>query len=399
MKIRRMTKRDRRQYDDLCRHAFGLSREQSDRFMDLIWTSNRIFGAFDGAKLAAGMWYYPFAMRAGEGYVPMAGVSAVATWPEYRKLGLAKQLMSEGQKHMRKNGIPVSTLMPFKFSFYERMGYAQALDVLVCEFDPSRIKDLPDEGYTVKEVNARHWRELEKVHLIFGERYNGTVKRNMFYWKQVCLRGDEADTNRRGYMVYKGKNPRGQIIITMKEPRDFSEGIMTAAFLSWADPAAARAVFRFFKSHRDQFKHIKVYLPPDIRVHQYFERPRITAKLEPKMMFKLVDAAAAIKLRFYPDMSSGRAVIDLTGDETAPWNTGRYELSFNRGKARMTKIKSVRKSTDAVKVSIQALSQLYLGYYSVDELRGMRAISGPRKALDLLARAYPKTPTYIEDWF
>lgn len=398
MIIRRMTKKDRKQYDDLCRHAFGMSVEQSGTFLDLVWRSNRIFGAFDGTKLAAGLWYYAFEMRVGEGYIPMAGVSAVATWPEYRKLGLAKQLMIEGQKHMKRNGCPTSTLIPFKFSFYGRMGYAQALDVQVCEFDPARIRGFPDEGYRVEETNARHWRELEQVHLAFGQRFHGTVKRNMSYWKHEILR-HESGMSRRAYMIYKGKTPRGQIIITMKEVRDLTDAAMTAVFLSWTDPGAGRAIFRFLKSHSDQFKTVKVFLPPDIRIHQYFERPQITAKLEPKMMFKLVDAAAAVEQRSYPGLTAGKVIIDLEGDPTAPWNTGHYDVAFTRGRARMIRRTSRRKPTGVVHLSIQALSQLYLGYYSVEELREMVRLSGPQQSLTLLGRAFPKSPTYIEDWY
>ncbi len=48
---------------------------------------------------------------------------------------------------------------------------------------------------------------------------------------------------------------------------------------------------------------------------------------------------------------------------------------------------------------IQALSQLYLGYYSVEDLIGMELISGAKSALTILGRAFPRTPTYIEEWF
>jgi len=398
MKFRRMTGKDRPQYDDLCRHAFGMSREQTETFLDWVWRHNYTFGAFDGTKLAAGMWYNPFDMRVGEGYVPMAGVSAVATWPEYRKLGLARKLMSESQSHMRKTGCPTSVLIPFKFSFYEQMGYAQALDAQVCEFYPQWIKDFPDEGYQIKEITTRHWREMEKVHLAFGSRYNGTIKRDMYYWQKVCLRR-ESGANRKGYMVYRGATPCGQLVLSMKEPRDFKTSEMTVFFLGWTEPPAARAIFRFLRSHRDQMKNVKMFLPPDIRVHQFFEQPRITRNVEPKMMFKLVDAASAIQMRSYPHTLSGVLYMELAGDETAPWNSGTFELTVLGGKARWRKRKAASKSTDVVRISIQALSQLYLGYYSVEELCEMKAMTGPAESCNLLAEMFPRTPTYLEDWF
>lgn len=398
MKFRRMTRKDRAQYDDLCRHAFGMSTEHTRRFLDWVWQHNYTFGAFDGAKLAAGMWYNPFEMRVGEGDIPMGGVSAVATWPEYRKLGLAKQLMSRAQQHMRDNGCPTSTLIPFKFSFYEQMGYAQALDMQVCEFDPQRIRDFPDEGYEVRAIDSDRWREMEKIHLQFGERYNGTLKRDRYYWQKICLR-KESGFNRKGYLISKGKSPCGQVILNMKEPREYQTSEMTMVFLGWTEPGAARAIFRFIKGHRDQMKNVKAFLPPDIRVHQYFARPRITVKLEPKMMFKLVDIVPALKLRIYPTILSGSVKLAVIGDDTAPWNTGTYDIVLTSGKIRITRTTPRRKTADAVGISIQPLSQLYLGYYSVTELREMNAITGSAKSLKLLDGMFPPTPTYIEDWY
>jgi len=397
-RIRQLTTKDRPQYRELCRYCFGMSAEHASMYVAHKKEYDQAFGAFEGRKLAAGLWYYPYKMRVGEKYLPMAGVSAVATWPEYRHHGLARKLMTRAQEYMKKTGCPISVLLPFKFSFYERLGYGHAFDVLICEFDPRRLRRFPMEGYRVEEVDGpRRCREFEEVHRRFGEGRNGTVQRDLAYWKRHYFTSHKYVI--RSYLVYRGKAPCGLVITGVEEPRDLLKAKVVVVQLAWTEPGAARAVFTFFKNHSDQFEKVRVFVPPDLNVLQYFEDPRVEVKLQPKMMFKLVDAAPAIEGRSYPAGSSSEVVIQLQGDETAPWNTGHYLVSFAGKKAQVRQLKARHPVKSSVMISIKALSQLYLGYYCVDELRQMNAITGPEEALAVLAHAFPKTPVYIDDWF
>ncbi|MBA2247514.1 MAG: GNAT family N-acetyltransferase, partial [Chloroflexia bacterium] len=56
--------------------------------------------------------------------LPMTGVGGVASLPEGRRQGYVRQVMAFGFGLMRECGVPVTTLYPFRESFYERLGYA-----------------------------------------------------------------------------------------------------------------------------------------------------------------------------------------------------------------------------------------------------------------------------------
>lgn len=56
--------------------------------------------------------------------VPMTGVDGVASLPDGRRQGYARDLMTFGFDLMRQQGSAVSSLYPFRESFYERLGYA-----------------------------------------------------------------------------------------------------------------------------------------------------------------------------------------------------------------------------------------------------------------------------------
>ncbi|HZC27332.1 MAG TPA: GNAT family N-acetyltransferase, partial [Actinopolymorphaceae bacterium] len=56
--------------------------------------------------------------------VPMVGISGVATHPAARRRGHVRALLDQLHGEMRDAGHVVSTLYPFRMSFYERFGYA-----------------------------------------------------------------------------------------------------------------------------------------------------------------------------------------------------------------------------------------------------------------------------------
>ena len=68
-------------------------------------TSNRAewtLCAFDGKEMVASFVTIPFTMRAMGKALPMGGISAVGTIPEYRRQGLLRKLMTQSLKNMKR---------------------------------------------------------------------------------------------------------------------------------------------------------------------------------------------------------------------------------------------------------------------------------------------------------
>ena len=75
-------------------------------------------------------------MQLGGAFLPMGGVAAVVSRPESRNNGLVRDLMTRMHQQMRAEKRPLAVLMPFKNSFYGRMGYADAFRLwIMCAFD------------------------------------------------------------------------------------------------------------------------------------------------------------------------------------------------------------------------------------------------------------------------
>jgi predicted acetyltransferase len=117
---------------DLHRDVYVMSRERAARWYSLPYQAEMedSFGAFVGEDMVAGLsvTYYP--VRLFGRTVLMGGVGGVATQPEHRRHRHVAKLLELALERMRKRGVLVSMLYPFKYSFYRKYGWEHASDNL-----------------------------------------------------------------------------------------------------------------------------------------------------------------------------------------------------------------------------------------------------------------------------
>ena len=100
------------------RYAFGfwtdeeINPEESEQ-MD----PNQTLVAFVQGKLATKVTTLPFEQMVRGVIKPMGGISGVATYPEFRRRGLVRQLLTTFFAKMRADGQSISTLYPFSEAF------------------------------------------------------------------------------------------------------------------------------------------------------------------------------------------------------------------------------------------------------------------------------------------
>ena len=84
----------------------------------------------------------PMRQNVGGAVYQMAGVAGVATYPQARRRGYARALVTELLGLMRDRGYVVSALYPFRPSFYGRFGYVGLPQTLTVTFPPSSVAGL-----------------------------------------------------------------------------------------------------------------------------------------------------------------------------------------------------------------------------------------------------------------
>jgi predicted acetyltransferase len=119
------TQKDKDALKKLATYAFANTGGWIDRLFPLE-EGSQILGAFeDGALISSVASRFMFSRLLGKDR-PTAGIAMVLTVPEARNKGLVKDLMSRVLRSEHEKGREASFLYPFKFPFYERMGYGYA---------------------------------------------------------------------------------------------------------------------------------------------------------------------------------------------------------------------------------------------------------------------------------
>lgn len=408
MEFRHMKKSDLAAYGELTRYCFRDidTPEHRDQYMTIISEHlDHAWGAFDRGVMHAGLWYTPYQMQVGSTFLPMGGVAAVVSRPESRNQGLVRDLMTRMHQHMRAEKRPLAVLMPFKNSFYGRMGYADSFYIHEYLFEPHQLARSPVGSYTLRQVDGtKHWVTLERLRLECSSHYNGTVHRDARYWQWRCFdtwRGQRhvyvVESEPRGGKRKTTTTPTGFLIANLLPTLERADLRVVQAI--WKDPGTLGAILQFLRGLRDQVKEIRWFLPVDIDLYPYFEDPKIKVLYWPKMMLKLVDLKAAIELRRYPADFNGELTLDVTADDTSTWNAGKWRIIWDSGNASIRKsIRSVPGAT-VVKTDIQTLAVIYSGHRCTSQLAKAGLLKASPAAIAILDRAFPPGIPHMEEWF
>lgn len=400
MTIRQMRSGDLPHYGELCRYCFTSILTQGPH-QYMTWVGKHIdytWAAFDERTMLAGMWYYPYEMRVGDAFIPMGGVAAVATFPEARNRGLVRDLMTKAHEQMRDEGRPLAVLMPFKASFYARMGYADTFFQHRIEFAPGQLARPGRTRATVRAVDGvKVWRTIEDLHQRCNAHRLGTVKRDATYLRWRWLR--TAKGLRRVYLIENGNEPVGFIIATLIPTSQTETPDLHINHAVWADSDALRAILAYIRSHVDQVLKVHWMLPVDVDLFPFFSDDRVKVELHQKMMLKLVDLKAAIERRSYPAGLSGGVVLDVAGDPTSAWNGGKWRVTWDNGRAEVKRNQRSATRLSLVRCDINTLAVIYSGYRNATSLHHDGLLNAPEKARAVLDTAFPAGQPFMQEWF
>ncbi|WP_215905344.1 GNAT family N-acetyltransferase [Treponema phagedenis] len=133
LKLRQVTKKYLKQFNALLRYAFqvtdkelqsiGWEDEEIRKSKSPIFDKAKVFGWFDGSKLASQVVIFPMRMNIHGKIYDMGGITGVATYPEYTKMGLMHELIIKSLNDMRENHQSISLLYPYSIPFYRKMGW------------------------------------------------------------------------------------------------------------------------------------------------------------------------------------------------------------------------------------------------------------------------------------
>jgi predicted acetyltransferase len=321
---------------------------------------------------------------------PMSGVAGVASHPSARRQGYVRQVMHALLEQTSAEGQAVSTLYPFRESFYERLGYVSFPPVRINQFSPAHLASLlktsiagevellsNTEGYEIWRAFCH--REQQRTHGMSLRAESEAVhfRDKGKHWVAVARQGNEI----LGVMLYQISG----------FTKDF-----VADRLFYTNGTGKYLLLQWIARHTDQTTTVILTTKPTDYVETWLtdlenevKSPFIRDGYPPTPMGRVASVRDIGGMTTGPGRFTARII-----DTLCPWNNGIYAFSSVEGQL------VVEEATTAdCDLTIQGLSALVYGGYDPGDF-SYRGWGNPDTSIQTTMRQlFPPVIPFLHEWF
>ena len=325
----------------------------------------------------------------------MGGLGALATSPEIRRQGHAREMMDFGFKLMHQRGFSTSMLYPFKDTFYSTFGYINCPPVLSVSVNPIQLRGCrKPHGYNLQRLPIKEGVNFfRKVHDGSSENHHGAVRRSDRRWKEMM-----SGNNYEVVIVFgRDGEPEGLMLYQNKGYSQFGDsktvGTMTVREWYCLSCRARTALLNFIYLHADQILNVSIPINPmtDDYYHWVQDRNIPTIRARRSYMARVVDVKQAIE--GIKSSIEGELCLQVM-DKHCDWNNRGFRIYQEDSKLHVERVEQIECETF---VSIEGITALLYGTAHVDTIACFGWIDGPD--LPLLSQWFPKTDMWMTEDF
>lgn len=400
MKFREVTSEDQGVINKIARYAFyGHKNRYEDPDKpepDDFQYSSKDYLVEDSDTIIAMIGVIDFSQHLRGRWIKMAGMTKVACRPEYRRQSYMTKLFQFVFKKIHEQKFLVSTLYPFDYSFYEKVGYGQADSTCIYTIKSVDIIQRPSHNRKIVEDFDSNYKRCQPLYEQLSTQVDGLVKRPANIWKNlvdwtwkkhgfqfICMDSQERDV---GYLLLRFERK------TQENPFSFL-GVREIVYF---DPETKQAFLNFLANHDSQRKYIKL-APFDRNILPFLKSPRMKEnRVIANSMFRIMNVEQLLPQLKYPKNIQEQITVELEDPASqCPWNNGIFTLEVSEGKC----IVSTQSSPNNLRMGIKTFSQIVIGFHTPDELAEAGQIEGSTQSLAVLDRIFPKQITALRDYF
>lgn len=376
MKIHLAQKSDYPFIKQLWQYSFGFSRPFLQWSLDNMLSAMQVYIAEENGEEKAAAAAIPMSISNADKTVRASYMCGCTTAPEYRGQGIMRNLVSTYLEQTAGAGIPLSLCVPFDYKTLERYGWRTAYMYKQYTLAPQSIPPYTVKGsIKIAALEQRPITELSAVYAKFVQKLNGYSKRSTDEWKRIL---DDLIVNFGGNCVVyydKSGTPAGYMLYLIHGSE------MRVYEMAYTSKTASDSMYAFMKNHSSQIKEITIKLPENDISHLDFCDSRNAVTLCPFVSARITSVTAA--LAYVCEKAENDVRIQVI-DRMVPSNNAVFAVSRN-GVVR----------TDAqpdVTIDIGTLTQLFMGFISVEEAEYMNMAAGNT---DMLKPLFEKKCNYI----
>jgi predicted acetyltransferase len=311
----------------------------------------------------------------------------VATHPTARRKGYSRRLMARVLAADREAGRPMSTLYPFRESFYERLGFVTFPLPRKARFAPAALVPLlgQDLGGEVKMVLIGDGYDAYRDYLYRLQRrvhgmgvFDHGSKAQVQIDKRSWMAQARVDGELVGLMLYELKGER---------PTELAPTV----YRFYYDTSQARyLLLQWLAQHVDQASEIELWLPPFEQPETWLSDLKVeTESLVRAPMGRVVDVAEIGGMQTGP----GRFAAEIR-DPLCPWNEDVWQFETVGGVLKVS-----RAAEAGCYLATQALTALVYGTHDPGDfaLRGWG--DPPPEAQAAMRVMFPPMVPFLHEYF
>jgi predicted acetyltransferase len=311
----------------------------------------------------------------------MGGIAGVATYPEYRRKGFVRSLISHSLEQMKNQDLTLSMLHPFNIDFYRKYGwevfaYVDRLYLIKKDLLPMKeVKGL------VRRFNKNSYpEELHGIYEQYSKKHNGMLVRTQEWWKErsitdlwIAIYYDEVEAPQ-GYISYEVKN----------------EKLKVAEFIPLT-PNARLGLWNYICQHDSMINEAELILNPNEPLPYLFKDPRVKMEKHPYFMSRIVDVEGFLNSHLR-NVRFDECVHLTIKDDYASWNDRTFKIEKQV-------VKESDPSDSTLMMTINTFTALIFGVHSPQALRAMGQIEGKKEDVSKLKKLTTQYSPFFYDFF
>jgi len=122
--------------------------------------------------------------------ITVAGITAVATHPDYQRQGFGSRVVEDAVRLVRQQGYDMAMLTTRLPDFFARFGFREVPKVDGFECPSAALTRLETDGYAVAPLDySRDWRTISSVYQLYSVGQTGMQVRDQRFWESWPRRG------------------------------------------------------------------------------------------------------------------------------------------------------------------------------------------------------------------
>ncbi|MFV8827007.1 GNAT family N-acetyltransferase [Alkalihalobacterium sp. APHAB7] len=397
MEVRKLTKEDIDESLNLSQFAFQytLTDKEREHRLNVLRPEDSI-GYYSDGELLAKMTTFPFRILIDGVSFDMGGVSGVATYPEYRRSGLVKNLLQHGLKEMKEKGQVLAYLFPFSIPFYRKYGWELFVDYQKLTLTRERLPSFKTVTGNMKKIDETSILILKEIYGEYIQSYTGMLIRDNDWWMDWVLFRKKGRIA--AYIDPAGK-PKGYIIYEVKDRK------MTIKEFVSLNEESRRGIWNFIANHDSMAdEYIIQQLPVNEPYPYWLPDPKVQKEIVPYFMARIVDVEKFLQQYPFKKVTNGNVFLHVL-DEFCPWNNATYQITVKEKEVKVKRHEPRDKGAcqqepkRGIICNINSLTSMLLNYQRPSNLLQIQLIKGSQEEIDILEQLIVNKPTGFIDFF